>query len=985
MQVPRVGHKHIKQWFKSEYGIELPFSTISNILSSKFDHLDQLGSNHDDAKRCRPPKYPDLEIALAECIGRMKTAGIDLTGVVLLNTAHELWPNIPAYRNLPIPALSGGWVEKFKTRHRIKLRSLQVEAASTRASKTVGSLGALELSPTGDVKISAPAVPTPIADSLSQRTLESIRLRTMNYSQNDIFTMSETELYWRLVPNANTLREIASQSRRDSNDRVSVALSCNASGTQRLPPYVVGHYGTPRSFQAPGNDMKSINCYYSSNRIAWMTVSEWRTWIKWFDGMMDRPVLLILDPHKAHEVAYHNLSDSYTLRNTEVLFLPPNVSSLHSPLELGIMQNFKAFYRKTLLTFISEFYLQGDLESLLPSPVSLEQEFMDYGTRGSISQGVQYIDQIEDPHIAINLYIALYWIQKSWLMDVSSATINQAWVCSTLVDESKLNDAPESVSPTFTTISMMSHEPQVPASTILSRPTAVVSRDVLQEISRLTQLIRAQAGSASFMGSASAVIQPEYYVYPMEEAVMESESDFIELSTAQFYDSEVDPGDEPIYVIAPVSPRDADRAVKLLLNFEEQHPSSSVRYMQLLSEYKDMISQRSSNAGSRQASIASIVEPIPISMPGTLQPALGTISPNNSVGQHSMLMTSPMAQTSQYLPKYTGSYKRRTDSQGSRAGTSISTSISRKNSSSSTTSIGGAPDTIDSRLPTAGNAQRNSFTFGNSSYTFPPTSNIFSGGGGGGGPGGTGPGSVSHQQTYNPTGFYGSLGAATGQYGMSSTPQTYSSNVRSMGAPGTLSNNSLFSFSSPYSAGTNTADILNQPPPPGGSSLAHHTYGGGNAAGGGGTNNSASSNFASLLSSNPIPGPPAGSASSAASNSASNQPLPPSGSALNAFSAGAYGGYSTGSSVLPRNSSLLESSAQGGDPSQSSQQQQQQQHQQQQQGQSSSQQSQQGQHPGQPSSTQPQPPGAGGSYSPNSTYTFFNANTAPVYYPAHAS
>lgn len=968
MQVPRVGHKHIKQWFKSEYGIELPFSTISNILSSKFDHLDQLGSNHDDAKRCRPPKYPDLEIALAECIGRMKTAGIDLTGVVLLNTAHELWPNIPAYRTLPIPALSGGWVEKFKTRHRIKLRSLQVEAASTRASKTVGSLGALELSPTGDVKLGAPAVPTPIADSMSQRTLESIRLRTMNYSQNDIFTMSETELYWRLVPNANSLREIASQSRRDSKERVSVALSCNASGTQRLPPYVVGHYGTPRSFQAPGNDMKSINCYYSSNRIAWMTVSEWRTWIKWFDGMMDRPVLLILDPHKAHEVAYHNLSDSYTLRNTEVLFLPPNVSSLHSPLELGIMQNFKALYRKTLLTFISEFYLQGDLESLLPSPVSLEQEFMDYGTRGGIPQGVQYIDQIEDPHIAINLYIALYWIQKSWLMDVSSATINQAWVCSTLVDESKLNEAAESVSPTFTTISMLSHEPQVPASTILSRPTAVVSRDVLQEISRLSQLIRAQAGSASFMGSASAVLQPEYYVYPMEEAVMESEGDFIELSTAQFYDSEVDPGDEPIYVIAPVSPRDADRAVKLLLNFEEQHPSSSVRYMQLLSEYKDMISQRSSNAGSRQASIASIVEPIPISMPGTIQPALGAISPNNSVAQHSMLMTSPMAQTSQYLPKYTtGSYKRRQDSQGSRAGTSISTSISRKNSSSSTTSIGGAPDTIDSRLPTAGNAQRNSFTFGSSNYSFPPTSNIFSGGPGGG------TGSAAHQQTYNPTGFYGSLGAATGQYGMSSTPQTYSSNVRSMGAPGTLPNNSLFSFSSPYSTGANTGDVLNQPPPPGGSSLAHHSYG---SAGAGAGNNSSSSNFASLLSSNPIPGgPAAGSSSSATANPATNLPLPPSGAALNAFSTGSYGGYSTGSSsVLPRNSSsLLESTGQaGGDQSQASSQQQ---------GQPGSQQP--GQQ-GQPSSTQP-PGGAGGSYSPNSPYTFFNANTAPVYYPAHAS
>lgn len=760
IQVPRVGHKRIKEWFNEQYGIVLPFSTISNILSSKFDHLDQLGSNHDDAKRCRPPKYPDLEIALAECIGRMKTAGIDLTGAVLLNTAHELWPNIPAYRDLPIPALSGGWVEKFKTRHRLKLRSLQVEAASTRASKSAGSLGALEMSPTSDInKLGPPSMS--IADSITLRALESIQLRTTNYSQNDIFSMTETELFWRLPPNATTLREWSSIPRYDNKERITVALACNASGTQKLPPYVVGHYATPRSFQAPGSDIKSLNCVYSSNRIAWMTVTEWRSWIKWFDSMMDRRVLLILDPHKSHEVAYQNLSDNYTLQNTEIVFLPASVSSLHSPLELGILQNFKALYRKTLLNFISEFYAQGDLESLLPSPVIPEQEFPDYNTKGGIPQGVQYIDQIVDPQRAINLYMALYWIQRAWMMDLSPSIIAQAWTRSTLVNEPKIHDGSHSVSPTFSSVPVISATP-IQATDALSRPASVVAPELIHEISRLSHYIRGQTSAQEFMGNVLEALQPEYYIYPMEEAVIENVDDFIELSTAQFYESDIDPGKDPIYVIAPVSSHDADRAVKLLLNFEEQHPNSSVHYMQFLSEYKKILSQRSNQSG-RQASIASIMEPMLMPLPGVMPPNMAPVSPSNSM----VITNAPMSQSSSFVPKPPLTQRRRQDSQSSRAGTSISTSISRNNSGSSTTSIG-VPDPLDSRI----SANRSSFNFNSGSLSFPPTSTLLNG-----------------ASSYNTPGFYNGV-----QYNQ--TTPTYSSSVRSGSIQPPPSNASLFNF--PY-------------------------------------------------------------------------------------------------------------------------------------------------------------------------------------------
>lgn len=696
LQTPPVGHKRIRQWFKDQYGINLPFSTISNILSAKFDHLDQLGSNHDDAKRCRPPKYPDLETALAECIGRMKTAGIDLTGAVLLNTAHELWPNIPAYHNLPIPSLSGGWVEKFKTRHRIKLRSLQVEAASTRARRSTNAAAAAA---------AGRSPPSSSEDSISMRVLENIRARTTHYSQNDIFTMTETHLFWRLAPNMNTLREWSTNMPRFGNkERVTVALACNASGTQRLPPYVVGQYSSPRAFQAPGSDIKSLNCVYSSNYIGWMTVTEWRAWIKWFDSLMDRRVLLIIDPHHAHETGVYNLSDTCTLQNTEIVLLPAYCASLHNPLELGILQNFKALYRKTFLSFISEFYMQGDLEGLLPSPVVSDQDFLNFNEK-DVPEGIRYIDQIENPQRAINLYMAIYWIQKAWLMDMNPSTIVQAWIRANVLDDSKIPHGPDNISPTFSAISMPSGSP-IQASEVLSRPAAAVSMNTLQDINRLAQFIRTQPMAQEFMGSNLDTMPPEYYIYPHEETICENVEDFILLATAQFYDppqTEPAAADDPVFVVAPVSQYDADRAIKLLLNFEEQQPNLSMQSMQFLSDYKRAVAQRTSqphlhtNSLSQQqqqprstSSIASLLDPISL-------PNLSPLTPTNAA----MIMTaaSPSAPggpaTSPYntMPKFPpyNQHQHRQSMDSTAGRSSISTapsSYSRANSASSTTSLG---------------------------------------------------------------------------------------------------------------------------------------------------------------------------------------------------------------------------------------------------------------------------------------------------------
>lgn len=72
-----------------------------------------------------------------------------------------------------------------------------------------------------------------------------------------------------------------------------------------------------------------------------MTLKIFYEWLKWFDGRINRKVLLILDNCSAHGKA----ESLPPLTNTEVLYLPPNMTSKIQPMDAGIIRSFKARYR----------------------------------------------------------------------------------------------------------------------------------------------------------------------------------------------------------------------------------------------------------------------------------------------------------------------------------------------------------------------------------------------------------------------------------------------------------------------------------------------------------------------------------------------------------------------------------------------------------------------------------------------------------------
>jgi hypothetical protein len=103
---------------------------------------------------------------------------------------------------------------------------------------------------------------------------------------------------------------------KQNKEHLTLAVCCNADGSDKLPPLVVSKYENPRYFKNINRD--SFGCKYRSNLKAWMTQVIFLEWLKGFDARMaGRNVLLIMDNCSAH-IPLMQLASIVTLRNTTV-------------------------------------------------------------------------------------------------------------------------------------------------------------------------------------------------------------------------------------------------------------------------------------------------------------------------------------------------------------------------------------------------------------------------------------------------------------------------------------------------------------------------------------------------------------------------------------------------------------------------------------------------------------------------------------------
>lgn len=191
-------------------------------------------------------------------------------------------------------------------------------------------------------------------ENLVQLWLDENRDKLASYELRNIFNADETGLFYRLLPSRTLcVKGTKCHGGSQSKQRVSILLCANMTGTEKLTPLVIGKSRRPRCFpKLRGSqrfyDPKKIGCDYRNQRNSWMDSKifiEWLAKLQYKFELENRKVLLLLDNFSAHRV------ENLDLPNIELLFLPANTTSICQPLDLGIIANVKALYKRDLLSY----------------------------------------------------------------------------------------------------------------------------------------------------------------------------------------------------------------------------------------------------------------------------------------------------------------------------------------------------------------------------------------------------------------------------------------------------------------------------------------------------------------------------------------------------------------------------------------------------------------------------------------------------------
>ncbi|KAI0996512.1 hypothetical protein K3495_g11669 [Podosphaera aphanis] len=323
-QHPRLTQHQLKAWFEEEFQRTITQASISESLSSKYNYLDNDTMVAFSQQRERPPKWPELDEALA-LWQKEKKKSIPITGHLIRQQAIRFWNRLPCYQGMEVPAFSNGWLGSFKKRHGIKSRTQHGEDGS-------------------------------VNEAVVAQQLAQVQELATEYHPDDIYNCDESDLFWKMTPERGLSTTSVTGSKKNKA-RVIAHFCCNASGRDKLPIWFIGTSANPRFFGSAGINTGAFNCVWKSNGKAWMTADLMVEWLEYFAHRIgsDRKVLLIMDNFSAHVSAYQKIQQSLSY-NVTVCWLPPNSTSRTQPLDQGIIRAFKASYRKRWLEFMLDEY-----------------------------------------------------------------------------------------------------------------------------------------------------------------------------------------------------------------------------------------------------------------------------------------------------------------------------------------------------------------------------------------------------------------------------------------------------------------------------------------------------------------------------------------------------------------------------------------------------------------------------------------------------
>lgn len=313
---PSLDNKSLRQWFSQTYHQSISQSSVSEILSSRYEYLDHIAQEKhlQNSKRCRSERWPLLEAALRQwLIGRGDQTPI--TTDLLREKARYLFQGIAEYRGIRVPKFSNRWIEGFRARHQTALSHGSEE--SDRADYG-----------------------TQIREALSV------------YRLQDQYFCAETSLYWKMLPES-ALTKVPLYRLEKNRTRLSALLCTNLDGSCRLPPWYIGRHPNPPAFHSGGVDIKDFDIIWKHNRAAKISTSIFSEFLHWFDSHLgEKKAILWLDAFSARQVNFlipktiSQLSQSLGLKSVTVTMVPRSHTDIHLHLTQEITSIWKTFYRR---------------------------------------------------------------------------------------------------------------------------------------------------------------------------------------------------------------------------------------------------------------------------------------------------------------------------------------------------------------------------------------------------------------------------------------------------------------------------------------------------------------------------------------------------------------------------------------------------------------------------------------------------------------
>ena len=172
--------------------------------------------------------------------------------------------------------------------------------------------------------------------------MTAIRELCKTYSDDDIYNMDETGLFWRSSPSSGLSTANIPGVKKDKA-RITAAFCVNYSGNDRLNPWLIGKAKRPHSLRNVNCAGLGITWKYQSK--AWMDSLIMKDWLQYFYNHIgsSRRVILLLDNFSAHA---SGIDLNPPPPNIYIQWLPPNATSRYQPLDQGIIQNVKVYYRR---------------------------------------------------------------------------------------------------------------------------------------------------------------------------------------------------------------------------------------------------------------------------------------------------------------------------------------------------------------------------------------------------------------------------------------------------------------------------------------------------------------------------------------------------------------------------------------------------------------------------------------------------------------